>query len=139
MGEVNRFLLCRYMNWINFGKYGCLPIGSTILILLFFLFNGCGYGDSKEKDRAIALVQNYQINNKSVSERMAYALGHSTHAKIETIEWNALRTQKNIYEVTCTVKIGNRERYFKWWANLSSNRISPLNMDTQEIHGGGFY
>ena len=82
---------------------------------------------------------NYQINNKSVSERLSYALRHSTDAKIETIGWNALRTQKNIYEVTCTVKMGNRERYFKWWANLSSNRISPLNMDTQEIHGGGFY
>jgi len=127
------------MNWINLGKYGCLPIGSVILILLFFSFNGCGYGDSKEKDRAIALVQNYQIINKSVSERLSYALRHSTNAKIETIEWNALRTQKNIYEVTCTVKMGNREIYFKWWANLSSNRISPLNMDTQDIHGGGFY
>jgi len=85
------------------------------------------------------LVQYYQIGGKTVSERLSYALLHSTDEKINTIEWNASRTNKNIYEVTCTVKIGNKERYFKWWASLSSNRISPLNMDTQDVHGGGFY
>ena len=110
------------------------------VILIFFSFSdGCRSGDSKNSDKAIALVQNYEIAGKKVSDRLTYALIHSTNDKINAIQWNALRTQKNIYEVTCTVKMGERERYFKWWANLSSNRISPLNMDTQEIHGGGFY
>jgi len=127
------------MNWISFGKYRCLPIGSVILILLFFLSNGCGYADSKEKDRAIALVQNYQIRNKSVSERLSYALQHSTNEKIEIIGWNALKERENLYKVTCTAKVGGREIHFAWLANLSSNRITPLNMRTQDIMGGGFY
>jgi len=127
------------MNWLSIGKYRCLPIGSIILILLFFLFNGCGYGDSKEKDRAIALVQNYQIRNKSVSERLSYALQHSTNEKIEIIGWNALQERENVYRVTCTVEVGGRETDFAWLANLSSKRITPLNMRTQDIMGGGFY
>ena len=125
------------MGWINFGKYH--DFVNVFPVILFFLFNGCSSGDFKDRERAIALVQNYQIGGKKVSERLFSALIHSTDDKINSIQWNASRTKKNIYEVTCTVKMGNREIYFKWWANLSSNRISPLNMTTQDVMGGGFY
>jgi len=120
------------------GNRNLLSVFAVILILFSFS-DGCSSGDSKNSDKAIALVQNYEIAGKKVSERLLYALIHSTNDKINSMQWNASPDKKNIYEVTCTVKMGNRERYFKWWANLSTNRISPLNMDTQEIHGGGFY
>lgn len=111
----------------------------AVILILFWFYDGCRSGDSKDSDRAIALVQNYEIAGKKVIERLHYALIHSTNEKINSVQWNASRDKKNVYIVTCTVKVGNRERYFKWWANLSSNRISPLNMDTQDVHGGGFY
>jgi len=127
------------MNCVIFSKYRYLPINFLILIFLFISIDGCSSGDFKDRDRAIALVQYYQIGGKTVSERLSYALLHSTKEKINTIEWNASRTNKNIYEVICTAKVGNREIMFKWLANLSTKRITPLNMTTQDIMGGGFY
>lgn len=127
------------MNCVIFFKYRYLLINSVILIFLFISIDGCSSGDFKDRDRAIALVQNYQIGGKTVSERLSYALKHSTNDKISTIEWNALKNKKDIYKVTCAVKVGGREINFAWQANLYSNRITPLNMTTQDIMGGGYY
>ncbi len=127
------------MNWPSFVQNRYLLKISAVILILFFLFFGCSSRDAENRDRAIALVQNYQIGGKSVNDRLSYALLHSTNEKINTIEWNASRTNKNIYEVTCTAKVGNREIFFKWLANLSSKRITPLNMTTQDVMGGGFY
>ncbi|MDP2960467.1 MAG: hypothetical protein Q8N71_03495, partial [candidate division Zixibacteria bacterium] len=99
----------------------------------------CSSIDSKDRDRAIALVRNYQIGGKSVSERLSYALQHSTSEKIDSLKWDALKNKKDIYKVTCAVKVGGREINFAWQANLYFNRITPLNMTTQDIMGGGFY
>jgi len=94
------------MNWLSFGKYRyLLKLYPVILILTVFLLDGCSIGDAKDRDKAIALVQNYQIRSKKVSERLSYALQHSTDEKIESIEWDALKDKKNIYRVTCTVKL----------------------------------
>ena len=121
-----------YRNVLNF---------FAAVLVLFFLTEGCSAGDIKDRgeDKAIVLVQDYQIGGKSVKERLYYALQHSTIDKITAIEWSALKEGKNMYEVKCTVKADDKELHFTWLANLSSKRITPLDMNTQDIMGGGFY
>ena len=121
-----------YRNRLNF---------FVAILVLFFLSEGCSSGNVKDsgKDKAIVLVQDYQIGGKSVKERLSYALQHSTNDKITAIEWSAIKERKNMYEVKCTVKADDKELHFTWLANLSSKRITPLDMTTQDIMGGGFY
>ena len=129
-----------YMSWFCFGYDYRLSRGfACVLILLLFFLSGCNFKNFKDEDRAIALVQNYQIGGKRVVERLSYALLHSTSDKIDSLKWDAFKEKEKLYKVTCTAKVGGKELYFVWLANLSSKRITPLNMVTQDVMGGGFY
>jgi hypothetical protein len=129
MGQVGFRDSKRSLAWI---------LGAFMLLLLCSL-SGCSIGAADGEAKAIALVQNYQIRGKDVRERLLDAVVYSTSKKIEGIEWRARKEGENIYTVTCTVKVGNGDRHFVWYANLSSKRISPLDLDTQDVMGGGFY
>ncbi len=92
------------------------------------------------EDRAIALVQSYQVGGKTVRERLSYVWQHFPELqRVGEAEWSAWQVDGEVYRVVCRVRVDGEEIHYRWLANLSTQRISPLDVTTQEIMGGGIY
>jgi len=105
-----------------------------VLNLILPLF-GCS-----QEDKAIPLVQNYRVGGKTVSERLSHVWQHFPEdKKVGAVVWSASQVSDKVYRVVCSVNVDGEQIHYTWLANLSTHRISPLDVTTQEIMGGGIY
>lgn len=112
---------------------------SVISLILLLNLNGPLFGCGQE-DKPIPLVQNYIVGGKTVSERLSYVWQHFPEdKKVGAVVWSASQISDKVYHVVCRINVDGEQIQYTWLANLSTRRISPLDVTTQEIMGGGVY
>ena len=109
---------------------------SLILVLnLLWPLLGCS-----QEDQPITFVQNYRVGGKTVRERLSHVWQHFPEdKKVGAVVWSASQVSDKVYRVVCSVNVDGEQIHYTWLANLSTHRISPLDVTTQEIMGGGIY